>query len=200
MVRAILSLFILQGLLAAPASAGFRATAFAYPVFGILLVSPDPTVGRAAPGWGGGAALEWGPTRWLGLELGAHYTRRVVSGPLASQSSFTYAQIPFLIRFWPWKYVNLGVGGYLGYALDSVSTSVAGSASQLSYSALGYNRWDWGAAGAIGFQIPLMRYWFVFIDGRMMYGFHNIEENPVGDSKSSWLEFSAVAGFRVGNF
>lgn len=78
--------------------------------------------------------------------------------------------------------------------------NLAGAVSQLSYASLGYNRWDWGAAGALGFQIPIMKVWYFFVDGRMLYGMQNIEENPVGDSKSSWLEFTVVSGFRLGSF
>lgn len=192
----ILSLFLGS----APAHAGFRAAVFAYPVLSFLNVSSDPTIGRPVVTWGLGGTLEWGPTRWLGLELGFLYTNRVVGGPLGSQSGFTYGQVPFFIRFWPWRFVNIGLGGYLGYGLGNVTSTVAGTTGQLSYTGLGYTRWDWGAAGVLGFQVPLLKLWYVFIDGRMLYGFQNLEVSPVGDSKTSWLEIAIVGGFRIGSF
>ncbi len=157
-------------------------------------------MGRPSLGWGAGASLEWAPAKWIGFEWDFLYTRRVVGGPLGSQNEFTYLQAPFFFRFWPSRFFSFGLGPYVGYALGEVSNAVGGSRSTLTYASLGYTRWDWGAAGTLGFQLPIMKYWWVFVDGRFQYGFQNLEEVVGGSSVTSWMEISLWGGFRLGSF
>jgi hypothetical protein len=136
----------------------------------------------------------------LGFELAGLYTRRSVSGPLSSISSFTYVQVPLLLKFTPVSWLSFGVGAYGGYALGDVSNTGPAGDAQLAYADLGYTRLDWGAAGSFGVQFRIRGPIAFFLDGRFMYGLQNIEAEPVGGSVSQWMEASVWGGLRIGNF
>ncbi len=180
--------------------AGFRVSAFGYPVVSWLQVSTDPTVGAPRLGWGVGASMEWGLAKWLGVELTGLYAKRVVGGPLNSESEFSYAQVPLQFRVWSNQWLSFALGGYVGFALGGVVNRSGQTSSGLTYSSLGYSRWDWGGVASAGIQYPLIHHWYLFIDSRFMYGMQNIELVPLGTSVSHWLELSVIGGLRLGTF
>jgi hypothetical protein len=138
---------------------------------------------------GGGLLYEMGSKRGTGLELGALYSPR----KLGNGRTFTYIEVPVMLRFHVGPAFSIGVGGYYAMAMGDVKNA---NGSTVTYAAAGTKSSDLGLAGSVAFAIPMGKTMAFRIDGRYLMGMASI--NTAGTTSTKWGGFEALVGLQFG--
>jgi hypothetical protein len=156
-------------------------------------------------GWGGGASLEFSLGTRTALELGATWIGRRLSDTTVSpalNSTYSFLQVPVLLRLSLAPFLSLGVGGYYGNAVGSIHTDGAGATA---YQDAGLRRSDYGLVGSFRCLIRPGKTLSPFLEGRYSYGLSDSLDHPVADAldpvlsnqKAHWQDIQILIGLQI---
>jgi len=140
---------------------------------------------------GGGLLYELGGGH-MGLELGALYDpRKIATSPA---QTWTYIEVPVLLRFHMGRAFSLGVGGYYAFMMGDIKRPSGGN---LTAAAAGVKTSDYGVVGSAAFMIPMGKSAAFRIDGRYLAGAQSV--NTAATIARKWSGYEAIVGVTFGS-
>jgi hypothetical protein len=156
---------------------------------------------------GGGASLGFSVGSLFVLESGLLYVSRKYSFKIVSASAeFTRAfrslELPVLARVRVHKYASIAAGVYGAYSYGPVTqeTTLSGgttSTSELSFTDLAQNPFDYGAVLCAGAEYPVSEALAVLLDLRMGLGLANV--SMMVGATGSYQYVQTLIGLRFGS-
>lgn len=134
-----------------------------------------------------GLGVEFPVGNHLGLEIDGIYLKRKLGSSDDLSASFSYIQVPVLLRFWFSPSLSIGAGGYYAFGRgDNFESDVAFNTI--------VNDTDYGLVGVVGLSFPMAKNFSVMAEGRYSHGLKDIL--TVGEDAGNWNDIQFLAGLR----
>ena len=107
-----------------------------------------------------------------GFELGYQQTRREIKSS-TNTHTLTYTEIPFLLKYHPTSFLDLGAGVYSGQAGSTVSST---DPNVTTLESIGITNPDFGSVFSVGLNFTVKKI-NLFFEGRYTTGLYNLSSN-----------------------
>jgi Outer membrane protein beta-barrel domain len=129
------------------------------------------------------------------IELGALFVSRQYSAGTANFATNGF-EVPGMVRWWPFPFFSIGVGGYLHQFIGNLAVSDAsGNYNSQSFASQNLNTTDLGLVGGAQFRIPILTQCNILLDGRFLYGLTDL--NSLSSTGFYERTFEFIGGFGV---
>ena len=173
-------------------------------------VNYDPAVAGVTSGYGTsygfGALARMMVFPMFQGEVGAIYLNRknsstvtILGTPFSMDTSQKEIQIPVLLRFTALPMFSIGAGGFYSVAMGDPSVSISDPTLQAAVNATASSavKGNYGLAGSIAFNMPILPTVSVLVDGRYLYGLKNLAASTSTD-KETTTDLQVLAGVTFG--